>query len=640
MEERFRSKADELFTLAKATRESIASLKVARVQREIQGENKGEIIDLPGAVIDITGDWLMTDVKTESTFKCSFSHSPGSQTFTGKHLGIGAVREGRLNRNDISWRVGNVRYSGTTADGKRLTGGEYLGPDGTRCNFIGVKQVGLVTPSSENGKTKFTMTVEEEPEKGTSNGNKLALTIQTKSVEDAPRRQTSATLSPKDAAKMRRASALKEPLLGGKGRKESNMSSPRASPPSACLFPDPASIKKRVLKQHYDVEKLYHETGMCQQIARSHTFEHMTFVVIILNSIWIGIVTDYNHADILVHAPSWVQIFENLFCFYFTFELTIRFLSFRQKLDAFTDSWFCFDCFLVVCMVYETWVITALYVAFGGFSTGRGFGNVTVMRIFRLSRLTRLTRIARVGRLLRQIPQLNILCKALSLAVSSVGATLVLMAIGIYIFAIFFVETLRGTEEGNEQFANVPLGMHTLLVYGILADHRELVNAMVGTGAIHYVAILLYMFVVAMTMTDMLIGVISEIIGSVAEIEKEAMIKENVSHKMQEIRKKVDMDDSGSISKAEFAEMLANDSILNLMDELAVDTIALVTCAEVIFDKNCEEIGLEEFLEILLGFRESTASVKEMCQTKKFMMDEFVEVKAALAKAVQAKAEL
>lgn len=285
-------------------------------------------------------------------------------------------------------------------------------------------------------------------------------------------------------------------------------------------------------------------------------------------------------------------------------------------------------------------MITALYVAFGGFSMGHGFGNVTVLRIFRLSRLTRLTRIARVGRLLRQIPQLNILCKALSLAVSSVGATLVLLAIGIYIFAIFFVETLRGTEEGNEQFANVPLGMHTLLVYGILADHRELVNAMVGTGAIHYVAILLYMFVVAMTMTDMLIGVISEIIGSVAEVEKDAMIKENVSHKMQEIRKKVDMDDSGSISKEEFAEMLANDSILNLMDELAVDTIALVTCAEMIFDKNCEEIGLEEFLEILLGFRESTASVKEMCQTKKFMMDEFVEVKAALVKAVQAKAEL
>merc|ERR1711939_506746 len=93
---------------------------------------------------------------------------------------------------------------------------------------------------------------------------------------------------------------------------------------------------------------------------------------------------------------------------------------------------------------------------YGGGSKGRsGPRSAAVLRIFRLTRLTRLARIARVARLIRDIPSLNILFKATSLAVTSVSATLIFLGMGIYIFSIFFVQVLTDTEEGKEHFATV-----------------------------------------------------------------------------------------------------------------------------------------------------------------------------------------
>merc|ERR1719454_1475072 len=131
-------------------------------------------------------------------------------------------------------------------------------------------------------------------------------------------------------------------------------------------------------------------------------------------------------------------------------------------------------------MMYETWVEVIIFLWFGH-TAGGAMHDVMVLRILRLSRLTRLARIARVVRVLRAMPELSILSKAMLLAMRSVGATLLLFVVGIYVFAIFFVELLQGTAEGTEQFPSVLMGMHTLLVYGILADQTDLINAMLGT---------------------------------------------------------------------------------------------------------------------------------------------------------------
>jgi len=70
---------------------------------------------------------------------------------------------------------------------------------------------------------------------------------------------------------------------------------------------------------------------------------------------------EWNHNSIpedgtwLKRAKPLPKVVENIFCFYFTAEVVIRFLAFKRKCLFYRDAWFVFDSLLVSCMVLETW---------------------------------------------------------------------------------------------------------------------------------------------------------------------------------------------------------------------------------------------------------------------------------------------
>merc|ERR1712232_328455 len=110
-------------------------------------------------------------------------------------------------------------------------------------------------------------------------------------------------------------------------------------------------------------------------------------------------------------------------------ELIIRFSSFRDKRDAFRDSWFVFDTIMVVLNVFETWLILVIYAFVGS-------GNTTWMRgsFLRLLRLVRIARLARIARLMNAVPELMVLLKGIVIAGRAVSAVFVLLFFLIYVF--------------------------------------------------------------------------------------------------------------------------------------------------------------------------------------------------------------
>jgi hypothetical protein len=723
---------------------------------------------------DIGGLWLMMDSKTKTSSKYFWQHVPGTSTFTGKQLGIGCIREGRLDGNDISWRVGHVRCEATITQAGRLRG-QYFGSEGKLGDFTGESQANTEMsqpmpqpekPSSANTSPEKVMTdfkaavdhwsslrwplkkmsdfkaaVEQigvwrvMSQKTSHNfsgayeivsggvgmhvggadsswfhiaqdGNAITATSSSGSWTGAVCENTicmfgiTGTMSNGmitwsngmvwvfQSRSLSRKSALTEPLLDesrfrrfsglasnprrmqrmsqqthsflGSTNLEaygnSVLSSPtltprmsllksstssnvgasrvgdlkrRTSKRSSNLFVDPDAIMAMTsTKSEYHVESLYHETGICQAIARNGKFEYLTFAIIVFNAIWIGVATDCNKATILINAPEWIQIGENSFCTFFTFELLVRFSSFKRKMDALHDGWFRFDLSLVLMMAYETWGMVLIYLYFGA-AHGGAMGNVTVLRILRLTRLTRLTRIARVARLIRDIPQLSILFKAISLAVTSVGATLIFLFTGIYIFAIFFVQILGDTKEGKAQFVDVPTSFNTLLVYGIF-DQSTLLETMSSTGSISYAATLFYVFIVGMTITDMMIGIITDTVSSVAKAEKDALLKDHFNEVIEDILQHMDEDGSNTISHDEFHEMLQNPNVNDLMLELEVDVEALVNCTGMIFQDETEELSLDKFIDILLGFRHSNPVYKDKLELRRFLTEQLQNVESSL----------
>jgi len=402
-------------------------------------------------------------------------------------------------------------------------------------------------------------------------------------------------------------------------------SSDRSS--SRRLFPDVDAMKERVrmqlLRPQYDVLELYHEHGVFQQSARHKLFEAVTLVVIGLNALWIAIDTDWNDANVLVEAHPVFQVAEHFFCAYFSCELFVRYMAFSRKRDALMDAWFVFDSILVVFMILETWVMTAIILASGGSSNPLGEAA-----ILKLLRLLRLSRMARMARLMRAIPDVMILMKGMMQATRSVGFVAILLLVIMYVFGIVFRQLAKGTEMGAVHFPSVPHAMYTLWIAGTLMDDiGATANDISNESHICWAVFFAFVGISAITVMNMLIGVICEVISHVAAEEKEIMTVAFVKERMQKIMSKLDTTNDGLISKAEFVKILDSTEAICMLTDVDVDVVGLVDLADFIFNDESSDtekkLDFEDFMDLVLQIRGTNpATVRDMFDLRKYVVSQ------------------
>jgi len=424
----------------------------------------------------------------------------------------------------------------------------------------------------------------------------------------------------------------------------------RSGPAPPSLFADLDKMKEDMKrKEIYSVTNFYWEVGIWQKIARSALFEQVTIGVIILNALWMAIDCDHNSADTLLDADLQFQIAENVFCLYFSVELSARFMAFKKKRNCLRDGWFVFDSVLVTLMVVETWVMTAVFLA-GSSGGGSPLGSVSVLRLFRLARLSRLLR------LLRSMPELLILVKGMVAAMRSVGFVLLLLLLMMYVFSIAFVQLLRDTESGSEYFSWILHSMYTLLVAGTFMDNITVVSTAIGAdnmvcGGLFFT----FVGLSALTILNMLIGVLCEVVKSVADCEKEGMLIQYVTSRFQVIWNELDFDGTGTLSKNEFLSIMHNEEAWEALEDVGVDPMSLVKLVDLIFESDDEDdtgeqgqLTFSEFMEVILTFRGSnTATVKDMTDLRKWLdahtqkqIDRQLEATEQMVKNMLAKTEL
>mmetsp|Transcript_35355 Transcript_35355/g.77097 ORF Transcript_35355/g.77097 Transcript_35355/m.77097 type:complete len:726 (-) Transcript_35355:80-2257(-) len=397
------------------------------------------------------------------------------------------------------------------------------------------------------------------------------------------------------------------------------------------LFADQEAMKAKVrlalMKPAYDVRDFYWTTGLWQKIARHTIFENTTLGIIAFNALWIAIDTDNNDSSSLLEAAPIFQVAEQLFCFYFSFEWFVRFKAFRVKRNGLKDGWFCFDSALVFMMVAETWVMTVVMIIMGGGSSSP-LGNASILR------LARLLRLSRMAKMLRSMPELMILIKGMVAAMRSVFFVMVLLAILMYVFAIAFTQMMADTVAGKKYFDGILPSMATLLCTGTFLDNLTVVVYDIGRDGILF-ACIFFVFVLlsALTVMNMLIGVLCEVVSAVAATEKEEMLLSFVKGKMQDVVKRIDQDGDMQISKVEFSKIMEDPEAVTALLEVGVDPEGLVDFTEFIFEGDGEEdnpngdgdsqveISLDfgQFMEVVMQFRGSnTATLKDIVDLRKW----------------------
>jgi len=385
------------------------------------------------------------------------------------------------------------------------------------------------------------------------------------------------------------------------------------------IFPDAEEMKMKVrealMEPSYNVFDFYHETGHFQRIAKSTAFENVTLLVIGLNAIWIAIDTDTNGAPTLMEADLHFQIADNAFCGYFFVEWVIRFGAFANKCNCRKDAWFVFDSLLVVMMVAETWVLTAVILLTSAGGQGIEISGSNSLRLFRLLRLSRM------ARMLRSMPELMILIKGMAAATRSVFSVMCLLIIIMYVFAIAFKQLADGTVMGQYYFPTVQHSMYTLLIYGTFLDDLAPFCDEVGAESAACLAlVMVFVLLAACTVLNMLIGVLCEVVTAVAETEKEEVLVSFVTTKLQSLLNSLDADHDGHISQDEFMKILGLPEAAGALEEVGVDPVDIVDYMDFIFQQRQGPMPFPKFMEVILNLRQTNqCTIGDIVDLRKFV---------------------
>jgi len=224
-----------------------------------------------------------------------------------------------------------------------------------------------------------------------------------------------------------------------------------------------------------------------------------------------------------------------------------------------------------------------------------------------------------MARLLRAMPELMILVKGISVAARSVFFTLCLLVLIIYVFSIAFTQLAQGSRLEEDYFGSVAVSMNTLLLRGTLPDLADFVNDVGSENIMFSVVLLVFILLSSLTVMNMLVGVLVEVVSVVSSVEKETMsvsrVKRVVTSLLQDTG--IDQDGNAQISKDEFELLLLDPHAARILQEIDVDVVGLVDYADHIFADGIE-ISFPDFMDLLLQLRGNNgATVRDIVDLRK-----------------------
>merc|ERR1711865_978371 len=136
----------------------------------------------------------------------------------------------------------------------------------------------------------------------------------------------------------------------------------------------------------------------------------------------------------------------------------------------------------------------------------------------------------------------------------------------------------------------------------------------------------------SLTIMNMLIGVLCEVVSGVAQMEKEEAFLKEVEMQVQAMVARLDADGDQSVSIHEFDGVMDSSELMHALQDLGVDVVAFVDFAHFVF-RDKDELSVAEFLEMVIQFRGSkAATVKDVVDMRKFVSMELEHLEARMKK--------
>jgi hypothetical protein len=238
-------------------------------------------------------------------------------------------------------------------------------------------------------------------------------------------------------------------------------------------------------------------------------------------------------------------------------------------------------------------------------------------------RILRLLRLTRMARLVRSVPELVAMTYGLAAGIRACASAVFMNIIMIYAFGIALLAILKNDGEANYEIRRLSLSddMHcerllhcmwlllvdgTLLLDGTGTVLTNLVWSHSASTTLAGLIFVLFVFISALVICNMLIGVLCEVLAKVTQSQKNLndfrMLKDTVLQHLQQHD-----DGDGMLSSSEFESVMHEPESKALLKELNVDR-AFMVAMQKMFEASDDEVELpiQGILEMLLACRADT----------------------------------
>eukprot|EP00747_Dinoflagellata_sp_TGD_P111382 gnl/TRDRNA2_/TRDRNA2_171212_c0_seq4.p1 gnl/TRDRNA2_/TRDRNA2_171212_c0~~gnl/TRDRNA2_/TRDRNA2_171212_c0_seq4.p1 ORF type:complete len:635 (+),score=111.61 gnl/TRDRNA2_/TRDRNA2_171212_c0_seq4:81-1985(+) len=353
-------------------------------------------------------------------------------------------------------------------------------------------------------------------------------------------------------------------------------------------------------------------TGWLAAIVSSGRFESLTILVIVLNAFFMAYVANYDISHINHEPTEFITSAERFFTIFFLVELILKLCVHRRYFFVNENmKWNIFDFFLVGLAVYDQ-LVTLIAHSGGG-------PNMTFMRTLRMLKMAKMLRMARVLKAFKDL-RMMIVCIAGSLM--SLFWSFVMLALILYMFALFFVQGFTGllttellestvTDDIGVAFGSVESAMLSLFKCVTGGDDWGAYHTLIEmAGPIYSVGFVFFVGFFNFAVFNILTGMFVEQAMKCAEPDSEELIfeqrKEEIAQKgtITELCREIDADGSGTINLEEFGAYMQTAKGRHLLKLQGLD----VDDAETFFHllthaSQCPEVEIGLFTDCAMKMR-------------------------------------
>lgn len=297
---------------------------------------------------------------------------------------------------------------------------------------------------------------------------------------------------------------------------------------------------------------------------------------------------------------------ESLFTFIFIIEWAIRLGAFQRLFFATKErGWHAFDTLLIVAGFSEV----IMGIVTGGDNPG---GETLILRVLRIVRLMRLLRIMRFVGVFRE---LRLLISGLLGSTRALLWSVVLLALVLYIFGIFFgqgVLTYITSGDDVPETAKAELlhhfgSMDTTMVtmFAVISggtDWLDVMEKLSEISSFYNWAFIVYIMVTYHGILHVVVGIFVDSTMTASRNDRDLVIADELSRKdsymaqMTEVLKETDMDESGTISWQEFESKLSDERVKAYFAALELDMAEARGLFDLLDTEETDEVPIDEFV--------------------------------------------